>query len=133
MHEQLKQFWKDKHKDYLMQPITFWFKHPKGDYRNDETGVKGFTFEKVKGFTFEKHIGLQNVKDLAGEGLYVYALRHGDDWCEPASIEKDEVIVNFFAYFVTDKPLDHLFKDGKDWAECLHDWSWDWNGEYYWE
>jgi hypothetical protein len=132
MHELLKKFWKDNENAYvggeptLIQPMTFWFEeHPDGHYRDEATGVKGFIFED--------HIGLQTVKNLAGEGLYVYALRHGDDWCEPASIEKMEVVVNFYAYFVTDQPLDYLFKDDKVWAECLYDWSVDWNGEPYWE
>ena len=132
MHELLKKFWKDNEGAYvggaptLIQPMTFWFEeHPDGHYRDEATGVKGFIFEN--------HIGIQNVKDFAGEGLYVYALRHGDDWCEPASIENKEVVVNFYAYFVTDQPLDYLFKDGKDWAECLYDWSVDWGDEPYWE
>ena len=131
MHEQLKKFWKDNeeqrfiHRQHLIQPITIWLgKQPEGDYRNEETGIKGFIFED--------HIGLQRVKEIAGDGLYVYAMRHGDDWCEPASIETKEVIVNFYAYLVVDQPLDFLFKDGKDWSEDLADWSMDWGEEYYW-
>ena len=132
MHDLLKNFRKENEDAYvggaptLIQPMTFWFEeHPDGHYRDEATGVKGFIFED--------HIGIQNVKDIAGEGLYVYALRHGDDWCEPASIENKEVVVNFYAYFVTDQPLDYLFKDGNDWAECLYDWSVDWGDEPYWE
>ena len=129
MHEALKKFWKDYNDGYnMIEPITFWFdKHPEGNYRDEATGVKGFLVED--------HIGIDLVReraDLYG-GLYVYALRHGDDWCEPASIENKEVIVNFYAYFVTDQPLDYLFKDGKDWAECIYDWSVDWGDEPYWE
>lgn len=129
MHEALKKFFKDYNDGYnMIEPITLWFgEHPEGDYRNEETGIKGFLVED--------HIGIDLVReraDLYG-GLYVYALRHGDDWCEPASIENKEVIVNFYAYFVTDQPLDYLFKDGKDWAECLYDWSVDWGDEPYWE
>ena len=126
MHELLKKFWKDNDNQHLLQPITLWFgETPYGDYRNEDTGIKGFIFED--------HIGIQNVKDLAGEGLYVYAMRHGDDWCEPASIENKEVIVNFYAYLVVDQPLGFLFKDGNDWSEDLSDWSMDWGDEYYWE
>ena len=126
MHELLKKFWKDNDNQHLLQPITLWFgETPYGDYRNEDTGIKGFIFED--------HIGIQNVKNLAGEGLYVYAMRHGDDWCEPASIENKEVIVNFYAYLVVDQPLDFLFKNGEDWSEDLSDWSMDWGDEYYWE
>ena len=126
MHELLKKFWKDNDSQHLLQPITLWFgETPYGDYRNEDTGIKGFIFED--------HIGIQNVKDIAGKGLYVYAMRHGDDWCEPASIENKEVVVNFYAYLVVDQPLDFLFKDGNDWSEDLSDWSMDWGDEYYWE
>jgi hypothetical protein len=125
MHELLKKFWKNNDSKYLMQPITLWLGElPEGDYRNEEAGIKGFIFED--------HIGLEVVKELAGKGLYVYAMRHGDDWCEPASIETKEVIVNFYAYLVVDEPLDFLFKDGKDWSEDLADWTMDWGDEYYW-
>ena len=124
MHELLKKFWKDNDSKYLMQPITLWLGElPEGDYRNEAAGIKGFIFED--------HIGLEAVKELAGEGLYVYAMRHGDDWCEPASIETKEVIVNFYAYLVVDEPLDFLFTE-KDWNEDLSDSSMDWGDEYYW-
>ena len=88
MHEALKKFFKDYNDGYnMIEPITFWFdKHPEGNYRDEATGVKGFLVED--------HIGIDLVReraDLYG-GLYVYALRHGDDWCEPASIETKEVI-----------------------------------------
>lgn len=129
MHETLKKFFKGYNDGYnMIEPITFWFdEHPDGNYRDEEAGVKGFLVED--------HIGIDLVReraDLYG-GLYVYAMRHGDDWGEPASIENKEVVVNFYAYFVTDQPLDYLFKDGKDWAECLYDWSVDWGDEPYWE
>ena len=125
MHEFLKKFWKDNDKQYLLQPITLWFEeHPAGHYRNEVTGIKGFIFEN--------HIGIENVRQIAGEGLYVYAMRHGDDWCEPASIENKEVVVNFYAYLIVDQPLDFLFKDGKDYSESLYDWAMDWGSEYYW-
>ena len=87
----------------------------------------------LKGFVFDEHVGLEMVKDIAGEGLYVYAMRHGDDCCEPASIENKEVVVNFYAYLIVDQPLDFLFKDGKDYSEDLYDWAMDWGSEYYWE
>ena len=124
MHEQLKKFWKDNDEQHLLQPITLWLgEHPEGDYRNEETGIKGFIFED--------HIGIETVRKIAGEGLYVYAMRHGDDWGEPASIENKDVIVNFYAYLVVDQPLDFLFTE-KDWSEDLSDWSMDWGDEYYW-
>lgn len=124
MHELLKKFWKDNDEQYLLQPITIWLgEQPENDYRNEEAGIKGFIFED--------HIGIDTVKKIAGEGLYVYAMRHGDDWCEPASIEKTEVIVNFYAYLVVDQPLDFLFTE-KDWSESLSDWSMDWGDEDYW-
>lgn len=123
MHELLKKFWKDNDKQHLLQPMTAWF---------DEFDTFGPEPEGIKGFIFEDHIGLQNVKDIAGKGLYVYAMRHGDDWGEPASIENKEVIVNFYAYFVTDQPLDNLFSDNRDW-HGIFDWSMDWGDDYYWE
>lgn len=124
MHELLKNFWKDNNKQHLLQPITLWIgEQPEGDYRNEKTGIKGFTFDE--------HIGIEAVKEIAGKGLYVYAMRHGNDWCEPASIENKEVIVNFYAYLVVDEPLDFLFTE-KDWSEDLADWSMDWGDEYYW-
>jgi len=130
MHELLKKFWKDNDKQHLLQPITIWLGElpsgdPSGDYRADDNSG-------IKGFIFEDHIGIENVKKLAGEGLYVYAMRHGDDWGEPASIENKEVIVNFYAYFVTDQPLDNLFSDNRDW-HGIFDWSMDWGDEPYWE
>ena len=70
MHEQLKKFWKDNDEQHLLQPMTAWF---------DEFDTFRPEPEGIKGFIFEDHIGLQNVKDIAGEGLYVYAMRHGDD------------------------------------------------------
>ena len=125
MHELLKKFWKDNDKQYLLQPITIWLEeHPEGHYRNEVTGIKGFIFEN--------HIGIENVRQIAGEGLYVYAMRHGDDCCEPASIENKEVIVNFYAYLIVDQPLGFLFTE-KDYSEDLSDWSMDWGDEYYWE
>ena len=126
MHELLKKFWKENHNISLIQPITIWLgEHPEGHYRDEATGIKGFIFDV--------HVGLEMVKDIAGEGLYVYAMRHGDDCCEPASIENKEVVVNFYAYLIVDQPLDFLFKDGKDYSEDLYDWAMDWGGEYYWE
>lgn len=130
MYELLKKFWKDNDKQHLLQPITIWLGElpngdPSGDYRADDNSG-------IKGFIFEDHIGIENVKKLAGEGLYVYAMRHGDDWGEPASIENKEVIVNFYAYLVVDQPLDFLFTE-KDWSEDLSDWSMDWGDEPYWE
>ena len=124
MHELLKKFWKENNNQHLLQPITIWFgEQPENIYRNEETGVNGFIFED--------HIGIENVRRIAGEGLYVYVLRHGDDWGEPASIENKEVIVNFYGYLIVDQPIDFLF-DEKDWSEDFSDWTFDWGGEQYW-
>lgn len=123
MHDTLKKFWKENDENYLLQPMTAWFS-PWKSMADEEKGIKGFIFEN--------HIGIQNVKDIAGEGLYVYAMRHGDDWCKPCDIENREVVVNFYAYFVTDQNLDHFFSAKKDWRK-IYTWSMDWGEEYYWE
>ena len=123
MHELLKKFWKDNDKQYLLQPMTAWF----SPWKSIKDGPNG-----IKGFIFENHIGIQKVKDIAGNGLYVYGMRHGDDWCKPCDIENHEVVVNFYAYFVTDQCLDHFFTPKKDWRK-IYAWSMDWGGEYYWE
>ena len=140
MHELLKKFWKENDANYLLQPMTAFFSNWEVFRENEESKPDyhiAKAFEKyeatgIKGFIFENHIGLQRVKDIAGEGLYVYGMRHGDDWCEPADIENREVVVNFYAYFVTDQPLDDLFSDERDWHE-IYDWAMDWGDEYYWE
>ena len=123
MHRKLKNFWKKNEQEYLLQPMTAWFEE--FDTRRPEP-------EGIKGFIFENHLGLDKVKAIAGKGLYVYAMRHGDDWAEPADIEKGEVVVNFYAYFVTDQPLDNLFTEDRDWHD-IFDWTMDWGEEYYWE
>ena len=150
MHEQLKEFWNETDGDFLVQPMTLFFtpwtkfrqkylnKGEKFDYHtfwekyDSEQFWKEFDATGVKGFIFENHIGLENVKDLAGDGLYVYAMRHGDDWCKPCDIESGEVVVNFYAYFVTDQNLDHYFTPKKDWKK-IYTWSMDWCDEHYWE
>ena len=123
MHDTLKKFWKENDENYLLQPMTAWF----SPWKSMADEPKG-----IKGFIFENHIGIQNVKDIAGEGLYVYAMRHGDDWCKPCDIENREVVVNFYAYFVTDQSLDHFFSPKKDWRK-IYTWSMDWGEEPYWE
>ena len=123
MHDTLKKFWKENDENYLLQPMTAWF----SPWKSMADEPKG-----IKGFIFENHIGIQNVKDIAGEGLYVYAMRHGDDWCKPCDIENREVVVNFYAYFVTDQNLGHFFSPKKDWRK-IYTWSMDWGEEPYWE
>lgn len=150
MHELLKKFWKENNEMYSLQPMnaifTPWYQFrnkylDKGEKFVPEVFWKKHDSEKLwqefydsgyKGFIFEDHIGLQNAKDIAGEGLYVYAMRHGDDFCEPADIESGEVIVNFFAYFVTDQCLDKFFTGKKDWKK-IYCWQYDWGEERYWE
>ena len=141
MHDTLKKFWKENDEDYLLQPMTAFFtpwtklrekKIKSGEGFNPETFWPEYDATGIKGFIFENHIGIQNVKDLAGDGLYVYAMRHGDDWCKPCDIENREVVVNFYAYFVTDQNLDHYFTPKKDWKK-IYTWSMDWLEEPYWE
>ena len=44
-------------------------------------------------------------KTAVPEGLYAYDMRHGDDWGEPITIEKD-VRVNFHGTIVFNHPID---------------------------
>lgn len=140
MHELLKKFWKENDEAFLLQPMTAFFSKW-DDFRAEAEKKEDFHIARaweaydatgIKGFIFENHIGIDAVKEIAGKGLYVYAMRHGDDWCEPADIENREVVVNFYAYFVTDQPLDDLFAEDRDWHE-IYDWTMDWGDEYYWE
>ena len=143
MHEQLKKFWKDNQEEWLIQPMTAFFgstlshflskeKKKLGDAYDPQKSYDKYEETGIKGFIFENHIGFELVKKIAGDGLYVYAMRHGDDWCKPCDIENREVVVNFYAYFVTDKCLDHYFKPTKDWKK-IYDWSMDWGDDVYWE
>ena len=142
MHELLKKFWKDNEKAYLLQPMNAYFtswanyrnayKRKNGEITNIQDVYQEWDKTGIKGFIFENHIGIDNVKELAGKGLYVYGMRHGDDWCEPSTLENREVVVNFFAYFVTDQSPDHFFTEKKDWKR-IYSWNYDWDDEYYWE
>ena len=107
MHEKLKKFWKDNENAYVGGEPTL-IQPMTFWFEEHPDGHYRDEATGVKGFIFENHIGIQNV-------------------------ENKEVVVNFYAYFVTDQPLDYLFKDGKDWSECLYDWSVDWGDEPYWE
>lgn len=149
MHELLKKFWKENALEssgkYLVEPMRVFFKSTLSQFLSKEKKKLGDAYEPhaafekyeetaVTGLTFENHIGIDTVKQLAGEGLYVYGMRHPDngDFCRPATLEPHEVYVNFYAYFVTDQPLDHFFKPTKDWKK-IYDWSMDWGDEHYWE
>ena len=141
MHETLKKFWKEYDKDYLLQPMTAFFGSTLSQYLYKERKKEGFDPKKafeayeatgIKGFIFENHIGIEQVREIAGPKLFVYAMRHGDDWCKPADIENHEVVVNFYAYFITDKCLDDFFTIKKDWKK-IYDWNMDWGDEHYWE
>ena len=142
MYERLKKFWKNNEKFYLLQPMNAYFtswksfrdnyKKKNGEITNIQDVYQEWDKTGIKGFIFENHIGIDNVKELAGNGLYVYGMRHGDDWCEPSTIENREVVVNFFAYFVTDQSLDHFFTKKKDWKR-IYSWHYDWDDEHYWE
>lgn len=62
----------------------------------EEVEVKG----KLALFT-----GLRLDKNPVPEGMYIYALRHGDDTGIPCSIEK-HVKVNYFGTIITAEPFD---------------------------
>ena len=54
--------------------------------------------------------GLRPDKNSIPDGMYIYALRHGDDFGIPCSIEKN-VAVNYFGTVVTAEPFDFEDKD----------------------
>ena len=116
----LKDVWKKFHDDYLMQPMTVWL-------GNDSCVASG-----VKAFTIYNHIGLENVREMVGPEFKVYAVRENDDLDgNPATLENHEVMVNFFCYLVVEEDLDWAFAN-QDWIP-FYDWSYDWDGEPYWE
>ncbi len=82
----------------------------------EEVEVKG----KLALFT-----GLRPDKNPVPEGMYIYALRHGDDTGIPCSIEK-HVAVNYFGTIITAEPFD--FGD-KDYISVKYD-DFDFTGEY---
>ncbi len=61
----------------------------------EEVEIKG----KLALFT-----GLRSDKNPVPEGMYIYALRHGDDAGIPCSIEK-HVKVNYFGTIITTEPF----------------------------
>ena len=82
----------------------------------EEVEIKG----KLALFT-----GLRPDKNLVPEGMYIYALRHGDDAGIPCSIEK-HVKVNYFGTIITTEPFD--FGD-KDYISVKYD-DFGFTGEY---
>ena len=108
------------------------YKERKKEGFDPKKAFEAYESTGIKGFIFENHIGIEQVREIAGPKLFVYAMRHGDDWCKPCDIENREVVVNFYAYFVTDQSLDHFFSPKKDWRK-IYTWSMDWGEEPYWE
>lgn len=79
------------------------------------------------GFIVHNHIGLNALRDVFENEAKVYAFREDDDLsCEPATIENNEVVVNFFGYFVTPDNLDSLFNK-KNLMGCEAENVWSWN------
>ena len=98
---------------YIGDPMTIW------------AGRDGSVGE-AKGYIIYNHHGIDNIRK-AFKDFKVYAIRE-DDYgnCDPASIEINEVVVNFFGYFITEEDLDWAFKE-TDWHE-IYDWDYDpWN------
>ena len=79
---------------------------------------------KASGFIIYNHLGLDALRRVFFPDAKVYALREDDELnCEPATIENDEVMVNFFGYFVTEENLDWIF-ESKNHREVY---SWDYD------
>ena len=120
MSAKLKQLWDKNHDTLLMQPMTIWL------------GNEGCVAAGLKAFTIDNHIGLERAREIAGPDLKVYAVRENDELNgEPATLENNEVVVNFFCYLVVEEDLDWAFKEQK-WVP-FYDWTYDWDGEAYWE
>jgi hypothetical protein len=79
----------------------------------------------AKGFIIYNHIGIDNIREMLCEGTFkVYALRESDELDgDPATIENNEVMVNFFGYFITETDFDWCFKE-RDWQPLF---SWDYD------
>ena len=76
------------------------------------------------GFIIYNHCGIETLREAFKGVAKVYALRESDELDgDPASIENQEVMVNFFGYFVTDSDLDWIF------ASKSHRqvWTWDYD------
>lgn len=52
------------------------------------------------------------------DGYNLYDIRHSDnDWCDPATIENHQVMVNWFGTFIADEPI--VFADGEDYIDIF--------------
>lgn len=80
---------------------------------------------KAEGYIIYDHCGIDNVREiLPSDKFKVYAFRETDDLDgDPATIENQEVMVNFFGYFVTETDLDWIFTE-KYFREV---WDWDYD------
>ena len=76
------------------------------------------------GYIIYDHCGLEKLRKAFEGVAKVYALRESDDLDgDPATIENQEVMVNFFGYFVTDSDLDWIFTE-RNFREV---WTWDYD------
>lgn len=76
----------------------------------------------AKGYVIYNHCGIEKLNEDFKNIASVYALRETDDLDgDIATIENQEVMANFFGYFVTDSDLDWIFAS-KDYREV---WAWD--------
>ena len=67
---------------------------------------------QAMGFIIYNHCGIDTLREAFKGVAKVYALRESDDLeGDPATIENEEVMVNFFGYFVTDSDLGWIFKN----------------------
>lgn len=79
---------------------------------------------KASGYLVWEHIGIEQLREYVGKGYKVYSLRESDELnCEPATLELNEVRVNFFGYFVSDTDFDWCFKE-RDYQPL---WTWDYD------
>lgn len=75
--------------------------------------------EEISGLLVDNHCGIEFIRKNLPEDFHVYAIRHSDyDTEDPATIEMNEVIVNFFGYFICRENLDDIF-NGEDYIEIV--------------
>ena len=95
-------------------------------YLNDEMSIwigNEGAAGNAEGYFIYDHCGIDKLREELPD-CKVYAFRHSDyDDANPATLEINEVVVNFFGYFVTDTDLDTAFAH-KDWQE-VYDWDYD--------
>lgn len=97
----------------------------------DSLSIESFSIDlnqnkNVKGLLISEHVDFEKVKNIAGNKLHVYAIRHTDDESmDPATIEKNQVNVNFYGYFVTEENLDGFFEGIEDQYLEICDFSFD--------